>query len=81
MIVSIFSLEFLVHAWDYAKAAGHDVDVEPALAEYVLDLARGVITPEGRVGVGVDDPIEPPENAPAMDRLLAFTGRDPGWGR
>jgi len=34
-----------------------------------------IITPEGRKGVGFDDPIDVAANANALDRLLAYTGR------
>jgi uncharacterized protein (TIGR03086 family) len=73
---AILSLEFLVHAWDYAGAVGHAVDAPAPLAEYVLGLARKVIRPEFR-GTGFDDPIDVPDAAAALDQLIAFTGRDP----
>jgi uncharacterized protein (TIGR03086 family) len=73
---AILSLEFLVHAWDYAGAVGHEVDAPAPLAEYVLGLARKVIRPEFR-GNGFDDPIDVPDDAAALDQLIAFTGRDP----
>jgi uncharacterized protein (TIGR03086 family) len=73
----ILSLEFLVHAWDYARAVGHEVDAPKPLAEYVLGLARQIITPERRGSAGFDDPVDVPADAGALDRLLAFTGRDP----
>ncbi|HTZ15150.1 MAG TPA: TIGR03086 family metal-binding protein [Mycobacterium sp.] len=75
--VSILSVEFLVHAWDYAAATTHPIDVPESLADYVLGLAHKVITPEGRATVGFDDPIAVPDDAPALDRLVAFTGRNP----
>jgi uncharacterized protein (TIGR03086 family) len=73
---AILSLEFLVHAWDYAGAVGHDVNAPPSLAEYVLGLAHQVIRPEFR-GTGFDDPIDVPDDAAALDQLIAFTGRNP----
>ena len=36
-----------------------------------------VITPEGRATVGFADPVAVADDAPALDRLIAFTGRDP----
>ena len=75
VMVGILSLEFLVHAWDYATAVGREVDAPESLSDYVLDLARKIITPEGRVNAGFDDPIEMPDDATALDRLLAYTGR------
>jgi uncharacterized protein (TIGR03086 family) len=77
LAVSILSVEFLVHAWDYAAATKHPINVAESLADYVLGLAHKVITPEGRATVGFDDPVAVPDDAPALDRLIAFTGRNP----
>jgi uncharacterized protein (TIGR03086 family) len=79
--VSILSVEFLVHGWDYATATTHPIDVAESLADYVLGLAHKVITPQGRATVGFDDPVAVPDDAPAMDRLIGFTGRDPAAAR
>jgi len=73
----ILSLEFLVHAWDYAVAVGHRVNAPEPLSEYVLGLARKVIRPELRGSAGFDDPVDVPEDAAALDQLIAFTGRNP----
>ena len=73
----ILSVEFLVHAWDFATAVGHEVEAPQPLAEYVLGLAHGIIKPELRGSAGSDDPVEMPANAGALDQLLAFTGRNP----
>lgn len=73
----ILSLEFLVHAWDYARAVEHDVNAPESLAEYVLGLARKTIQPELRSRAGFDAPVDVAEDARALDRLVAFTGRNP----
>lgn len=78
MMAGILSLEFLVHAWDYAAAVGGEVNAPDSLSDYVMGLARNIITPQGRVNAGFDDPIEVPGDAGSMARLLAFTGRRPG---
>jgi uncharacterized protein (TIGR03086 family) len=75
--VSILSVEFLVHGWDYAAATKHPIDVAESLADYVLGLAKNVISPEARASVGFADPVAVSDDAPALDRLIAFTGRDP----
>lgn len=77
MMARILSLEFLVHAWDYAAATGQTVDVAAEQPECVLGWAREIITPEGRVRAGFDDPVALGADAPPLDRLLAFTGRRP----
>lgn len=75
--VSILALEFLVHGWDYAAATKHPIDVSDSLAHYVLGLAHNVISPQARATVGFADEITVPDDAPALDRLIAFTGRNP----
>lgn len=74
---AILSIEFLVHAWDYATAVGHDVDAPEPLSEYVLGLARQIIRPELRQQAGFDDPVDVPADAGALEQLVAFTGRNP----
>ncbi len=78
MMAGILSLEFLVHAWDYAKSTGRDVAASEALSDYVLELAKTIITPQGRSNAGFDDPIDVAVDAGALDRLVAYTGRQPG---
>lgn len=77
MMAGILSLEFLVHAWDYAKATGREVKAPDSLSDYVLGLAKTIITPGGRTAVGFDDPIDVAADAGALDRLIAYTGRQP----
>jgi uncharacterized protein (TIGR03086 family) len=73
----VFSIEFLVHAWDYAVAVGHKVNAPEPLAEYVLGLAHKVIRPEQRSRAGFDDPVDVPADAGALEQLVGFTGRNP----
>ena len=77
LMAGVLSIEFLVHAWDYAAATGRDVAAPDSLSDYVLGLAHTIITPQGRTTVGFDDPIEVPADARALDRLLGYTGRQP----
>jgi uncharacterized protein (TIGR03086 family) len=76
-MVGVLSLEFLIHAWDYAKATGQSVRPDPEVAEFVFGLARSIITPQGRSNVGFDAPVDVADDAPAFDKLIAFTGRAP----
>jgi uncharacterized protein (TIGR03086 family) len=78
MMAGVLSLEFLVHAWDYAKATGREVTAPDSLSDYVLGVAKTVITPDGRTNVGFDDPVDVAADAGALDRLIAYTGRRPG---
>jgi uncharacterized protein (TIGR03086 family) len=78
VMAGVLSIEFLIHAWDYARAMGQTVQPDPEVAEFVLGLARKIITPQGRTNVGFDEPVGVPEDASVFDRLIAFTGRAPG---
>ena len=77
VMAGVLSIEFLVHAWDYAVATDRDVNATDALADYVLDRAHEIITPEGRSNVGFHPPVDVPADASALDQLIAFTGRNP----
>jgi uncharacterized protein (TIGR03086 family) len=78
ILASVLAFGLLVHGWDYATATGHPANVPDSLANYVLGLAEKLITPERRANGEFGQPIEIDEHAPAFDRLVAFTGRDPG---
>jgi uncharacterized protein (TIGR03086 family) len=77
LMAGVLSIEFLIHAWDYAMATGRTVDAPDSLSDYVLGLARDIITPEGRENVGFGDEVELPDGAGVFDRLIAYTGRQP----
>jgi uncharacterized protein (TIGR03086 family) len=71
--------EVLVHGWDLAVATGQSYRSDPASVqaslEFVGDRSDPANEPEGLFG-----PVVPvPDDAPAFDRLLGRTGRDPGW--
>ena len=72
---SILSLEFLVHAWDFASATGQEVAVSDEVATYVLGFSQEIVTPELRRSAGFDPAVPISWDAPALDRLVAFTGR------
>jgi uncharacterized protein (TIGR03086 family) len=67
--------ELYVHAWDLAQAIGQPFPEDAALAADILAVAKQTIRPEGRQ-MGVLGPeLAVPDTAPALDRLLAFMGR------
>jgi uncharacterized protein (TIGR03086 family) len=74
--LGILSVEFLVHAWDFAQATGQRVVVSDELAGHVLDVARQIISSEARAGGNFADPAEAGPDAGLLDRLVAFTGRN-----
>ncbi|WP_101951344.1 TIGR03086 family metal-binding protein [Mycobacterium sp. 3519A] len=68
--------EVVVHGWDVAAATGQDYDVDPATLAAVLPHVTAIAAEgptEGLFGPAV--PIA--DDAPALDRVIALSGRDP----
>ena len=76
LAINILSLEFLLHAWDFAQGSGQKLTVSDELASYVLGLAEQVV-PGARAGGAFADEIEVPADASPMEKLVAYTGRRP----
>ena len=74
---AILDLELLVHTWDFARAAAVALVVDDDLAGYVLERARAVVDASLRDGTRFGPEVPLPDHAPALDRLVAFTGRTP----
>ncbi|MFI1568515.1 TIGR03086 family metal-binding protein [Streptomyces sp. NPDC020490] len=79
-IASMVIKEMAVHGWDVATATGQELRISPEAARFVL----GVVEKHGdlyRQYDGFADPVPVPEDAPAFDRALASSGRDPRLSR
>jgi uncharacterized protein (TIGR03086 family) len=77
LALGILSLELLVHGWDFAVALDRPFDVPDAHAAHVLGLAHQTLTAQSRTTAGFDPPVPVPDDAGTLDRLIAFTGRNP----
>jgi uncharacterized protein (TIGR03086 family) len=75
LAANIFSVEFLVHAWDFAMATGQQVTASDAVTRYVLELAEQVISPQQRDGGAFAEAVTVGPDAHVLERLIAFTGR------
>ena len=73
---SIMSLEFLLHAWDFAQASGQPLTVSDEVVAYVQTLADPII-PAGRARGAFADAVDPGADATPLQRLVAFSGRSP----
>jgi uncharacterized protein (TIGR03086 family) len=72
--------EYAVHGWELSRAIGREPQVDPAAAELALTTLQGMLKPEYRGegrAFGLEVAVDP--SAPAIDRLVGFSGRDPGW--
>lgn len=67
-----------MHGWDLARATGQPYAVEDAVLEAVLPHVTE-IAEQGPVEGLFAAPVPVGENAPLPDRVIALTGRDPGW--
>jgi uncharacterized protein (TIGR03086 family) len=81
VVVHLRTTDALVHGWDLARASAQPFDVPTDLAEGALAFSRPRIEgmPPGRHTFAPSRPVA--EDAPAIDRLVALLGRDPGWAR
>lgn len=70
--------EFAVHAWDLAVATGRPVEVQDGLGAVVLE-GVSAMAPAGRDGGWFRPEVAVPAAAPAFERALAASGRDPRW--
>ncbi|MGD0311973.1 MAG: hypothetical protein ABSC90_05890 [Acidimicrobiales bacterium] len=77
-LVPLLSLDVLVHTWDLARAAGHEVVLDPESCRLFLDGLPSDFTVLSRTGL-YDVPRVVPADADAQNKLLARLGRDPGW--
>jgi len=90
VLASYFS-ELTVHTWDLATATGQQPDWDDAVVDAALE-ARHFLPAENRrtlfeeisAAMGLDEVRVPfaeavriPDDAPAIDRLVAWNGRDP----
>ncbi|MFG2090983.1 TIGR03086 family metal-binding protein [Spirillospora sp. NPDC048824] len=73
--------ELVVHGWDMARASGQPYDAGTEEIEACLAFVAPTVEQSGGKGVeGLFGPaVEIPGDAPAVDRLVALTGRDPSW--
>ena len=67
----------LLHGWDLARATGQDSAMPADLAEAAYGVIHGQFTEEQRQGIFKKE-LPTPQGATSQERLLAYTGRDPG---
>ncbi|WP_375499694.1 TIGR03086 family metal-binding protein [uncultured Jatrophihabitans sp.] len=69
--------DITVHAWDLGRAIGYPGALPADVVQAVWQESRkfGDLSASGMF----DHPVAVPPDAPALDRLIAMTGRDPRW--
>ncbi len=72
--------DLTVHAWDLARATGAEFVPDPEVVEEV-GPGLAALAPQAREMKVFGEPFPVGEGATAFERVLAVTGRDPGWSR
>lgn len=78
-IMGVFALdELVVHGWDLARSTGQPYEPDPDSLATVHRLVSQQASAEGTPGL-FGPSITLPADAPALAKVVALTGRDPGW--
>ncbi|KRF35234.1 TIGR03086 family metal-binding protein [Nocardioides sp. Soil805] len=73
-----YTADVFMHSWDLARATGQDLVLDEDFAATLLgglEQMEEVLRTSGQYGAPV--PVAP--DAPVVDRLVGFIGRDPAW--
>ena len=79
-IDQFYSGDVWMHSWDLARALGREVDLGEERCSAALAAMQPIeqlLRDSGQFGPAV--PVA--DDASPQDRLMAFIGRDPAWGR
>lgn len=73
--------ELVLHGWDLARGTGQPFECDPGSADASLRFTSMMSTPGEEAGrEGLFGPVvAAPPDAPALERTLGFSGRDPSW--
>jgi uncharacterized protein (TIGR03086 family) len=78
--VGVLLMETVTHGWDLATATGQPAVYQEEVVVAALDAGREMMAPQYRGdGMPFGAEVDVPSSAPALDRLVAFMGRDPDW--
>jgi uncharacterized protein (TIGR03086 family) len=73
-----YTSDVFMHSWDLARAGGQEARLDEDFAGELLGgmaAIEDVLRSSGQYG----DPVPVPADAPVVDRLMGFIGRDPAW--
>ena len=70
--------EVVIHGWDVAAATGQEYEIDPGTLDGVLPHVTAIAA-EGPVEGLFGPAVAVADDAPALDRVVAMSGRDPGW--
>lgn len=73
-----YTSDVFMHSWDLARATGQEPRLDEDFAGQMLEGMRPIealLRDSGQYGPAV--PV--PDDAPAVEQLMGFVGRDPAW--
>jgi uncharacterized protein (TIGR03086 family) len=73
-----YTADVFMHSWDLGRASGQDAGLDEDFAAMLLEGMRPIeqlLRDSGQYG----PPVPVAADAPVVDRLMGFIGRDPGW--
>ncbi|PWH05420.1 TIGR03086 family protein [Brachybacterium endophyticum] len=70
--------ELVVHGWELARATGQPFEASAEDVSALIAFLESLPPMEDSEGL-FDPPVPIADSAPAQDRLIALTGRDPSW--
>lgn len=77
MALSVITADHITHAWDLAQATGLELAIPDELAAFALATWQPLVPAEGRTGDGFKPAVPVADDAPVVERLVAYTGRRP----
>jgi uncharacterized protein (TIGR03086 family) len=78
--MATYTGELTTHTWDVAAATGQQPAWNPAVLAVALAATRRMLPPEGRGEHIPFGPVVPvPDDAPLVEQVVAWQGRDPRW--
>jgi uncharacterized protein (TIGR03086 family) len=79
VFMGLATTDTFTHGWDLAKATGQSTDLDPELAEQILQGAQLLVPDDlrGEEPLPFGPRLDAPASACSADRLAAFMGRTP----
>jgi len=81
MAAAVATEELVVHGWDLARATDQPFESDPASLDVAIGFLEQFSTPETAASRGdaYAPVVEVAGDAPTLDRVVGFSGRDPNW--
>jgi uncharacterized protein (TIGR03086 family) len=77
--LAAYTGEVITHTWDLAVATGQTPDWDDDLLVDALAAVRSKLPADRGPGIPFAPAVPVPDDAPVIDRLVAWQGRDPHW--